>query len=92
MMRSVVDTNVPIVANGRIANASLDCRLAAVEFLNQLCVRGKTILDLGGEIQAEYRPRLYPRGQPGVGDQFYRMILMSAPSAKRALIQAWYPD
>ena len=82
MMRRVVDTNVPIVANGRETDASLDCRLAAVEFLNVLCARGKTILDLAGEIQEEYHRYLHPRGQPGVGDQFYRMVLNSAPSRR----------
>lgn len=80
MMRRVVDTNVPIIANGRNTNASIRCRLAALEFLNKLMAGGRTILDLGGEIQAEYHRHLNPRGQPGVGDRFYQMILNSAPS------------
>ena len=79
-MRRVVDTNVPIVANGIGTNASIDCRLAAVEFLNILIEKGKTILDFGGEIQSEYRNYLNPNGQPGVGDRFYQMILSSAPA------------
>ena len=77
-MRRVVDTNVAIVANGRETNASIDCRLAAVEFLNALLASGQVILDLGGEIQEEYR-YLNPKGEPGVGDRFYRTILQSAP-------------
>ena len=80
MIRRVVDTNVPIVANGRNINATVDCRLAAVEFLNTLCMHGKTVLDLGGKIQKEYRRYLNPPGEPGVGDRFYQMILNSAPS------------
>ena len=80
MMRRVVDTNVPVVANGRDTNASIDCRLAAVDFLNELCARGKVAFDLGGEIQDEYHRHLNPRGEPGVGDRFYLMILNSAPS------------
>jgi hypothetical protein len=79
MKRRVVDTNVAIVANGRGTNASIDCRLAAVEFLNWLLANGRVILDLGGEIQAEYHRHLNPKGQPGVGDRFYRMVLESAP-------------
>lgn len=79
-MRRVVDTNVPIVANGRKTNASIDCRLAAVEFLNALITKGRVVLDLGGEIQEEYHRYLNPKGQPGVGDRFYKMILESAPS------------
>ncbi len=80
MMRRVVDTNVPVIANGRNTNASITCRLAAIAFLNKLTLRGRTILDLGGEIQNEYHRYLYPQGQPGVGDRFYQIILNSAPS------------
>ena len=80
MMRRVVDTNVAVVANGRNTNASIDCRLAAINFLNVLLQGGLTVLDLGGEIQAEYRTYLDPSGQPGVGDRFYQMILHSAPT------------
>ncbi|MGO9431005.1 hypothetical protein [Rhodoblastus sp.] len=37
------------------------------------------MLDQAGEIQAEYRRYLNPRGQPGVGDRFYLEVLNSAP-------------
>jgi hypothetical protein len=83
--RHVVDTNVPIVANGRPDRSegsrvvSPSCRLAAVEFLERLLARGRILLDLGGDIQEEYHRYLQPRGQPGVGDQFYRHVLLSAP-------------
>jgi len=79
MIRYVVDTNVPVVANGRIDSASIDCRLAAIEFLRELCVSGITILDMAGEIMEEYFGRLHPSGQPGVGDNFLRMILNNTP-------------
>jgi hypothetical protein len=85
MTRFTVDTNVPIVANGirnpnsQANNPSLDCRLAAVEFLQDLLRNGCVVLDLAGEIQAEYRGYLSPRGQPGVGDRFYLEVLNSAP-------------
>lgn len=78
MIRCVVDTNVAVVANGRDTNASIDCRLASIAFLKKLIARGRTTLDLGGEIQAEYRRHLNPSGQPGVGDLFYQMILSGA--------------
>lgn len=80
MTRRVVDTNVPVVANGRNTNASVDCRLATIEFLNLLVKGGQTVLDLGGAIQEEYRTYLNPDGEPGVGDRFYQMILHSAPT------------
>lgn len=79
MMRRVVDTNVPVVANGRDTHASIDCRLDAIEFLKDLMHRGKIILDRAGEIQEEYRRYLNPNGQPGVGDRFFQVILNSAP-------------
>ena len=85
MTRFVVDTNVPIVANGRADPAngrqpSIECRLLAVEFLIWVLDKGKLILDIEGEIQREYRTYLNPSGQPGVGDQFYLEVLRSAPS------------
>ena len=80
-MRRVVDTNVPVVANGRRTNASLDCRLAAIDFLNALIEKGRMVLDLDGAIQAEYHAHLNPSGQPGVGDRFYQIILNSAPAS-----------
>lgn len=81
----VVDTNVPIVANGREdrtnggCTPSPDCRLAAIDFLDAILKGGHVLLDFGGEIQMEYRRHLNPAGQPGVGDRFYQAILQSAP-------------
>lgn len=85
MRRWVVDTNVPIVANGqpdpRDANPpSLGCRLNAVLFLQQLLSSDRVLIDLAGEIQTEYRNYLNPNGQPGVGDRFYQEVLHSAPT------------
>jgi hypothetical protein len=55
------------------------CRLAAIEFLQEVLARGCVVLDLAGEIEAEYHRYLSPRGQPGVGDRFYLEVLNSAP-------------
>jgi hypothetical protein len=84
MRRWVVDTNVPIVANGRVGPNdrlphSIECREAAVRFLLDVLGSGKILVDLEGAIQAEYRTYLNPRGQPGVGDRFYQAVLNSAP-------------
>jgi hypothetical protein len=84
MKRVVVDTNVPIVANGSPhpdapRPPTLACKLAAVEAL-QAAVNDQCIfLDVEGSIQSEYRRYLNPAGQPGVGDQFYLHILNSMP-------------
>jgi hypothetical protein len=79
-----VDTNVPIVANGRADDTggglpSAHCRLAAIDFLESILEDGRILLDLAGEIQAEYGRHLRPAGQPGVGDRFYQSVLHSAP-------------
>jgi hypothetical protein len=83
MRRRVVDTNVPIVANGRLdrdgVRPSNGCQMAAVEFLQDLLKSGNVLIDSDGEIQAEYRKHLKPSGQPGVGDRFYHEVLNSAP-------------
>ena len=86
MTRVVIDTNVPIVANGRPDPSnggrapSIGCRLAAIDFLEETLVARRVLLDLAGEIQTEYRRYLNAHGQPGVGDRFYQQLLMSAPA------------
>jgi len=79
MTRYVIDTNVPIVANGKDPTVQLDCRIAAVELLNIALKNGVICLDTKGEIQNEYRTYLNPKGQPGVGDRFYREVINSDP-------------
>lgn len=84
MIRCTVDTNVAIVANGPSDSnnsrlPSVACRISAVEFLKKLLENGTLVIDLEGDIQAEYRSRLSPSGQPGVGDRFYQAVLQSAP-------------
>jgi hypothetical protein len=76
---------VPIIANGRPdledigQRPSPMCRLAAIEFLQEVLAGGCVVLDVAGEIEAEYHRYLSPRGQPGVGDRFYLEVLNSAP-------------
>lgn len=84
----VVDTNVPIVANGRSEDGearppSLMCREATVRFLLRVVSSERILLDQGGEIQAEYRTYMRPSGQPGVGDRFYQVVLQSSPDRVR---------
>lgn len=80
----MVDTNVPIVANGRPDPnngnpPSHDCRIAAVQFLQKILKNGTLVVDLAGEIQSEYRNHLNASGQPGVGDRFYQQVINCAP-------------
>lgn len=81
----MIDTNVAVVANGRYELGagkypSIDCQIAAIEFLQSVLENGKILVDLDGYIQTEYRRYLAPSGQPGVGDRFYQEVLMSAPN------------
>lgn len=86
----VIDTNVPIVANGgerssrqRQSDASPvpseACREAAILRLSKAIKAELILLDCEGKIQDEYRRYLNPSGQPGVGDRFYLHVLNSAP-------------
>lgn len=79
MTRYVIDTNVPIVANGNDEGVRPECRIAAVELLRKAIKNGMIYLDTAGEIQTEYRTHLNPKGQPGVGDLFYREVINSHP-------------
>lgn len=84
MTRYVVDTNVPIVANGRPdpqdqRPPKVECRIAAITFLQEVLRKGKILVDLNGKIQTEYNTYLNAQGQPGVGDRFYQEVLNSSP-------------
>lgn len=97
MIRSVVDTNVAIVANGRPdpedpRPPSIPCRRAAVTFLSELVKNGTVLLDVEGAIQAEYRNYLNPSGAPGVGDRFYQEVLRSAPQLVERVELSKRPD
>jgi hypothetical protein len=45
--------------------------------LRRILDQGRIIVDDAGEMLAEYRRYLSPSGQPGVGDLFFREILMN---------------
>lgn len=97
MSRCVVDTNVAIVANGRpdpsdLRPPSINCRIASVSLLVRIVKDGRALLDLEGEIQAEYRRHLNPSGAPGVGDRFYQEVLRSAPNLVERISLGIRPD
>lgn len=76
-MKAVVDTNVAIAANGRNTHASLQCQLTCIELLQKLTAKGsrhQICIDMGERILDEYRAYLYHRGEPGVGDKFFRYL------------------
>lgn len=82
-MRKVVDTNVAIVANGRNGEHDPNCRLSCIQALRALTSGGIAVMDSGRYMLSEYRRHLHPRGQPGVGDYFYRHLLDHAANPER---------
>lgn len=68
-MHYLIDTNVPLAANGK-SDAGPACVLAAVQRLISLQAGEKLVLDASYLILKEYQNKLSPTGQPGVGDAF----------------------
>ena len=74
-MKVIVDTNVPLVANGRAEQASEDCVETCIdELLNITTGNVKLVLDDLRRIIGEYRNKLNPGGFPGVGDAFLKWV------------------
>lgn len=77
MSRRVIDSNVAIVANGRSTNAGPKCRAASIDALAGILREGQIVIDAAGEMVDEYRRYCSPQGQPGIGDLFFREVLMN---------------
>jgi hypothetical protein len=81
MSTFVVDENVPIVANDRVRTipkapqADNACRISCVHALRHIVKSGILIIDDVGEVLDNYRRHLQHRGQPGVGDAFFKHIV-----------------
>lgn len=71
-MHHAVDTNVLVVANGRETHGGTICQLAAVELLVDVRAGEWLLLDLEGDVLAEYAAHCNFAGQPGLGDEFFR--------------------
>lgn len=67
----VVDTNVAVVANGETPQAGRECVVACIERLATIQREGTVLVDAEGVILAEYRRRLRPQGEPGIGHLFF---------------------
>lgn len=76
-MKAVVDTNVTIAANGRDTHASLACQMNCINLLTGLASK-KTVdqvfIDDRDLILGEYKKHLNYKGQPGVGDLFFKFL------------------
>ena len=74
MSAYVVDTNVAMAANGQATHTRDQCRLTCIEKLEQVMSDGLVVIDQGLAIFSEYADRLSWRGQPGVGDVFFKHV------------------
>jgi hypothetical protein len=74
MSAYVVDTNVPVVANGRTEQVGPHCIRACVAALEKVHDGGVVVLDDGLRVLGEYMDNLSMSGQPGVGDFFMKWV------------------
>lgn len=74
MIAFVVDTNVPVVANGKSEQADPDCVIACVNALCNVRATGVIVLDDAMQILHEYMTHLSLSGQPGAGDLFMKWV------------------
>ena len=78
----VVDTNVAMVANGK-STAGAACTAECAKELSDVMNRGHVVIDDALLILNEYRANLNSAGQPGVGDRFYRWLLVNQFNVER---------
>lgn len=69
----VVDTNVPVCANGQ-SSFSDTCALACIREIRAVTKDGRLLLDSGHRIFAEYLRNLSLSGQGGLGDAFMKWV------------------
>lgn len=71
----IVDTNVPLVANGQNTAAGAACRLASVEALQEVMRCRSVVVDDAWEILGEYDHKLNSHDRQLVGNEFYHWVL-----------------
>jgi hypothetical protein len=74
MSAFVVDTNVPVVANGKSEQADPACVIACIEALGEVRAKGLIAIDDHMRILQEYMNNLSMSGQPGPGDLFMKWV------------------
>jgi hypothetical protein len=81
-MYRIVDTNVLIVANHKAPQASPECVLSCVQYLNNLRKSDILVIDSDWLIIGEYQRKNSDSGQPGVGDAFLKWVLTNRTNPK----------
>lgn len=77
MARSVIDTNVLLVANGSHESVSDECRERCIELLLKQKKNGITVIDDCFHILREYQNKTHPNQPKGVGDVFLKWLLQN---------------
>ena len=82
-MKYIVDTNVPLVANGAAPQASALCASICARRLVEISKQHLLVIDDGWHILNEYKHKLRSSGQPGVGDAFLKWVLTNWANPQR---------
>jgi len=85
-MKYVIDTNVTVAANGRDTHANPQCQFQCIEFLLEVTIptnMKQITIDESGLILNEYSRYLSFKGQPGVGDMFFKFVHDNMYSSKK---------
>ncbi len=91
MTAVVVDTNVAIVANGRAAHVPLPCVRESMAAIIRAVREQVIVADRGMRIFTEYRRRLSPSGQPGLGDMFFEHVWLNQANPERCELVDIHP-
>ena len=88
----IVETNVALVASGYCEEASADCVANCQAALRNVMSDGFSLaLDEAGQILAEYKKKLSPTGEPGVGDRFLKWVYINQYNSERCQRVQVYP-
>jgi hypothetical protein len=89
-MQKIIDTNVPIIANGHESEqAAKECKLACVDVMEGLFTgQFRLVLDMNWEMIKEYQKHLYPDRGIGLGDQFLQWVLTNQAVTERCVLIA----
>lgn len=76
----IIDTNIPLTANNILSKPEkesdwLQCAYNCIELLEAVVkTKHGLVLDAGDEIFGEYSHKLSLKGQPGIGDKFFKWL------------------
>lgn len=86
MKAIVVDTNVPVAANGMANHVSEDCVINCIKRLKKVRKTKVLLIDDGMHILQEYMKNLSSSGQPGIGNMFMKWVWINQANPKHCKI------